>query len=709
MKKTLFCLSALAATVSLHAQKTSRDLSSEFQAQKISDQMKFEQYWAKKTQASKNTDLNAAKQDRLSRLAFFMKGKPFYLKALDNIQILNANADALQNGTLSGLGRAYNGRGMEIFLFDGGRVYEKHKDFYTTASNQTTRVTNMEASTMNYSAHATNVTGIMGALGSNVTGTVGTTSVSGNTKGIAPLALFKAYSFTDSKLPGSNTTSDVYQKIVTAAPALSNHSYGINTGWEYNDADGVDYLESGWYYTGYYDTTADVNYDLQGTYYSEDINYDNIVRNNPGYIIVKAAGNSFGDGPGGDYTNAYYYDDNTQAYVQYTAKQTLAPDNCATGYDCIGTGSLAKNIIVVGATDKITTNSNRYTQASDMVHSFYSSAGPRDDGGIKPDVVSVGSRVFSPSTAEDTTGSQTFDYGSGTSYSSPNVTGIIGLWNELYKSLNSNATLNASKAKTLVIHSASEAGNYAGPDAQYGWGFVNAQRGAEIILAKNNQTAYFDDNTLSNGTTYTKTIRPATSGAVKVTISWVDPAGTLPQTDAAMFNSRTSKLVNDLDLRVIDDTGNITYLPWKLDINNLAGGAIKGDNTVDNVEQVVIDNAMAGRAYRIQVTHKGTLQNGTAQSFSIIADSNSGSVLAASETETAAGIQLYPTISSDVVNIVTPKAKATVKVYDTSGKLIRELKGSEKIALEVSGYANGIYIVNIETPTATVSKKFIKK
>lgn len=76
--------------------------------------------------------------------------------------------------------------------------------------------------------------------------------------------------------------------------------------------------------------------------------------------------------------------------------------NCNTGYDCIGTGSLAKNIIVVGATDILTAASKRYSNASSIIKSSYSSAGPRDNGGIKPDITTVGTNLGHASTTEQT-------------------------------------------------------------------------------------------------------------------------------------------------------------------------------------------------------------------------------------------------------------------------------------------------------------------
>src|SRR5690606_29791666 len=81
-------------------------------------------------------------------------------------------------------------------------------------------------------------------------------------------------------------------------------------------------------------------------------------------------------------------------------------------------------------------------------------------------------------------------------------------------------------------------------------------------------------------------------------------------------NDRTPKLVNDLDLRVSD--GLLTYYPWKLDVNNPSAAATKGDNTLDNTEQVVIENPIPGHTYTITVSHKGNLVNNQ-QVFALVA------------------------------------------------------------------------------------------
>jgi hypothetical protein len=107
---------------------------------------------------------------------------------------------------------------------------------------------------------------------------------------------------------------------------------------------------------------------------------------------------------------------------------------------------------------------------------------------------------------------------------------------------------------------------------------------------------------------FTKEITAVANEPIKATISWDSP-GTPFTSDIDLQNNHSSMLVNDLDLRIIDTTNNTIYYPWKLDISNPMDAATKGDNLVDNVEQVLIDTPVAGRKYRIEVSNKGNLVN----------------------------------------------------------------------------------------------------
>ncbi|MGC5745873.1 S8 family peptidase [Chryseobacterium sp. NFX27] len=704
MKKHLLLVSTLAIT--LISAQNNEGLKREFEKQNKENSARFDSYVSKRYGGDRSSETLKEIEEQRSNLAGFTpNGKPYFYQKEDSRQVSNANADHLNTaGGVVGLTNAYNGEGIKYTIFDGGRVYAAHTAFDNLAG----RITNKEATTQIYSAHATGVASFIGGKSINVSGG----GLSGNTRGVAINSTMDSYRFATTTLPGNTTTSTVFQKILTAQPSISNHSYGTNQGWDVKTVNGV----NAWVWPGVFESPS-TSMDLQGTYFSQDQNYDQIVYNNPSYIIVKSSGNYFGYGPDYPGTSAFpkYYTDDNGVPVQFAATDTLPTTNCSNGADCIGPGSLAKNIIVVGATDVIATNNFKYTTASDVVHSDYSSAGPRDDGGIKPDISTTGTDVFSAATAEDTVGSTTFSYGSGTSYSAPVVTGVIGLWTQVNKDLFSNQVLNAASAKTLMIHSASEAGN-VGPDPWFGWGYINAKKGAELLVGKANNTVIFNNETLTSGTPKTKNIVASGTEPLKVTISWIDPEYVIPAnlTWAAAYNNRSSRLVNDLDLRIVDTVTGTIYQPWKLNALAPMTPATKGDNTVDNVEQVVIDTPVAGRTYRIEITNKGTLKNNAGanapQNYSIIATGQTQAVLGTGEANALSGLAIAPTITKDIVNILKAPKKSTFVIYDLSGKKLQNgVINSEKESVDLSTYTKGIYIIEVRTDKDVISKKVIKE
>ncbi|MFP3598090.1 S8 family peptidase [Chryseobacterium sp. SIMBA_029] len=708
MKKHLLLVGTLA--ISLLSAQNNEGLKREFERQNIENNKKFDSYVSKHYGANKSPEiLKEIEEQRINLAGFNPDGKPYFYKNEDIRQVSNANADALTTaGGVIGLTNAYNGEGIKFTIFDGGRVYAAHPAFANIAG----RITNKEATTQIYSAHSTGVAGFIGSTAVTISGTIGGVPVTGNIQGVAKNSTIDSYRFATTTLPGNTSTSTVYQKILTAQPALSNHSYGSNQGWDIATIGGA----NAWIWNGAFGSPS-TSYDLQGTYFGDDQNYDQIVYNNPSYIIVKSSGNYFGYGPDYPGTSAFpkYYTNSSGTQVQFAATDVLPSTNCSQGFDCIGPGSLAKNIIVVGATDVITTNNFKYTTSTDVVHSDYSSAGPRDDGGIKPDISTTGTNVFSAATAEDTTGSISYDYGSGTSYSAPVVTGVIGLWTQINKDLFSNQVLNASSAKTLMIHSASEAGNI-GPDPLFGWGYINAKKGAELLVGKSNNTVIFNDETLNNGIINKKTITASGTEPLKVTISWIDPAYTLPAnlTWAAAYNNRSSRLVNDLDLRIIDTVTNTIYYPWKLNADSPNTPATKADNTVDNVEQVVIDAPVAGRNYRIEISNKGSLVNSTGaiapQNYSIITTGYSQLVLGTNEINKTSGITVAPTITKDIVKVLKAPKKSSFNVYDLSGKKLQSgTINNDQESIDLSSYTKGIYIIEVKTGNDVISKKVIKE
>lgn len=708
MKKIFIPVCTL-TIISLSAQSNNESLAREFSRQNTENNEKFDAYVVKHYGAERNPAIVKKIEEERAHLAGFLpNGSPYFHQPEDINQIKNSNSDFLQNGTVTGLTGSFNGENIKFTVFDGGRIFGGH----TLFDNIPNRITNLEAATMNYSSHATNVASFIGAKPANLSGGGNTY----NPKGIAMNSTMDSYSFQTTTLPGGTASSTVFQKIMTAQPKISNHSYGTNQGWTNNDQN----QPNAYVWNGNYEAGGNNIYDIQGTYFTNDQNYDQIVYNNPSYVIVKSSGNYFAMGPHNGINNIpKYYRTMSAAgiqYVQFTANDVnIPPNNCSLGYDCIGTGSLAKNIIVTGASNIITSNDGRYTTAADVVHSSYSSAGPRDDGGIKPDITAVGTGVVSGDTAENTVGSNLYSVGSGTSYSAPVVTGIIGLWTQINKQLFNNAEFNAASAKVLTIHSASEAGN-VGPDPWHGWGFINAKKGAELLVGKSNNTIIFKDEALNSGTTNRKTVTASGSEPLKVTISWIDPEFVIPSnmTWAQAYNNRSSRLINDLDLRIIDTTDNTIYYPWKLNANSPLTPATKADNTVDNVEQVVIDAPVAGRNYKIEITNKGNLVNNAGgnapQNYSILVSGHNNEVLATQETRIKSSITIAPTLTKDIVKVLNAPRKAAFSVHELSGKKLQGgIINSDTETLDLSALPKGIYIIEVKTEKETVSKKVIKE
>ena len=358
---------------------------------------------------------------------------------------------------------------------------------------------------------------------------------------------------------------------------ISNHSYGIY-------ADNLPLWR-----LGYYDNNAR--------------NIDRIIYNAPYYLPVVAAGNDRQSGV----------------------------NNQDGGYDYLTDKAVAKNNMVVAATFEVL----NYEDASDVSMSSFSSWGPTDDGRIKPDISAKGVNMLSSS------GNSNSSYGnsSGTSMSSPNVSGSLILLQQHYNNLNQEFML-ASTLRALTLHTADEAGNNPGPDYRFGWGLMNTERAAALISDASNESMIITE-TLEANDVYTYTFKADGSQDISATIAWTDPAAkTLPGGNEDLA---TPSLLNDLDLRISKD-GGLTYFPWILDVAAPSAGATTGDNVVDNVEKIEITAPESGE-YIVRVSHKGQMLANDSQVFSLILEgissedfivsTTSGNVLTCPELQTA--------------------------------------------------------------------------
>ena len=694
MTKVLFSVSFLFSLYYINGQD--RKLKNEFALQRVENEKKLDQFLPKTTKHY--SDKSA--EDLKKNLAGFAGEVPLFYSIEETSANATSNVDELQAGTVSGVS-AVTGNGIKITIFDAGRIQDTHEQFATN------RAVNKEASTEAKHYHGTNVNSLL--IGNGLaTGNFTQSSVSypkANAKGILPQAVTDNYMFGATTING--TVQNNYEKLASLPDLnISNHSYGINSGWNKPGTANTYY----WY--GNYDLNHQDTY--AGAYGVQDYNFDKIVYSQPQQIIVKSTGNYYGVGPNASSVK-YRYNTTTNAWVLFGANDEVPPANCSQGNNCIYFGSLAKNIITVGAVNQLTTPDLKYTQASDVVKGSFSSAGPRKDGAVKPDLTAVGvDMIMANYITSNPSATNLYVVNYGTSYAAPIVTGIAGALTQIQRNISGNNSFIfiADEMKALLTHTANEAGR-PGPDVWYGWGLVDAKKAAQVLVNRLNEDAYLEKNNLQTGIKFTKQVKASGSEPLKVSVSWVDPAIAYFTNDTDLQQNNSSRLVNDLDVRVIDEANGSVYFPWKLDISNPNANATKGDNSVDNVEQIVIDNPTANGLYRIEVTNKNPLVNqvgnAATQDFALVATGTKKITMASADI-TKDEVKVFPTKTKDIINVNLQNNPERIALFDMNGKMIFEsLINSRTQTLSLAQYPKGLYIVTVKTKSGLIAKKVIKE
>src|SRR5690606_21230009 len=406
-------------------------------------------------------------------------------------------------------------------------------------------------------------------------------------------------------------------------------------------------------------------------YNSDSRILDQLLYNTEYYLPVYAAGND----RNGEWTGSQYVYFNT----------------ARAGFDLLYGEGTSKNNVVVAAVEGVTD----YQKPSDVVMSVFSNWGPTDDFRIKPDISAKGVNVKSVGV----TNPSSTDIMSGTSMAAPSVTGVFALWQQYFKQLYpTKGKMRAATVKALMAISADEAGTADGPDPMFGWGLINAARGAEILRDSKPAIAksVVSELELMNGQEYQITVDVDGTQPLKAAIAWTDPAGA---------TGASTALINDLDLRIIRPN-NQEALPWTLNPvwNNIY--AKKEDNKVDPIEVVEYKGNATGVAgagtYTIKVSHKGTLTNGS-QKFSLIVYGFKEKDVSTKKS-TFDNLMVYPNPVSDVLNIsadLISIANANVKIYDITGKQIYEnadlFYNTNTATIDISSLNSGVYMLKIET------------
>ncbi|MEO8086902.1 MAG: S8 family serine peptidase [Bacteroidota bacterium] len=219
-----------------------------------------------------------------------------------------------------------------------------------------------------------------------------------------------------------------------------------------------------------------------------------------------------------------------------------------------------------------------------------SSHGPASDGRLKPDISANGKDQMS--IAEN----NTFQVGGGTSAACPSVAGVTAQCYQAYREITGQPNPDAALIKGCLLNSSADIGT-AGPDYAFGYGRINGLRAVQTLELQH----FFGDSLMQGGLKSHIISVPANTKQLKVLLIWNDP-----EADA----NAAIALVNNLDLTLVDP-GAQTFNPWVLDPTpiaaNLALAAVRRVDTLNNAEQVTIDNPAAGN-YTINV-------NGTAVPF----------------------------------------------------------------------------------------------
>ncbi len=292
-------------------------------------------------------------------------------------------------------------------------------------------------------------------------------------------------------------------------------------------------------------------------------------------------------------------------------------DRGAQGASQITPPSTAKNVLAIGASGTGAT--------LDTVASF-SSNGPSLDSRIKPDLVAPGVDLCSGRAEEAKTspgtacasethanGDDVYTSLSGTSQATAIAGGVAALTREFIREEVGINSPSGSLVKAAMINGARDLGAPDIPNDAEGWGQVDLERTVLPVWDTSSPgttalTTFMDDNTpLDAGFGLLYAFEMDASHGVDITLVWSDVAG------SANAGQGDSRLVNNLDLVLVDPSGNEWYG------NNFANGFTSSGQTSDsinNVERIKIapGSLTESGQWLVKVLHRG----GTTQDFGLV-------------------------------------------------------------------------------------------
>lgn len=281
----------------------------------------------------------------------------------------------------------------------------------------------------------------------------------------------------------------------------------------------------------------------------------------------------------------------------------------------------AKNVVTVGGVRHQNTLST-----SDDAWNNSATIGPASDGRIKPDLTHFYDDIYTTSS----TGNSNYRQFSGTSGATPITAGHFGLLFEMYADgvfdggpgLGRDvfdARPHAATAKALMINAANQyTFDSSSTDLireHQGWGMADIENLYDIAQENGWELPLLIDET--------DTLRPLSTNTYEIEVT--DDNGDLPwlkatmvYTDESGTTSASQHRINDLTLEITSPSGTTYYGNVGLDSGNwsTSGGSA---NTIDNVENVFIENAETG-TWTIEVHGDDIVQDTHTETGALDAD-----------------------------------------------------------------------------------------
>ena len=391
---------------------------------------------------------------------------------------------------------------------------------------------------------------------------------------------------------------------------------------------------------------------------------------------ARIANHSWGSNTGGAYTaiaqefDALVRDAQPGTSGNQEMVEVAAAGNGGAAANTVASLGAAKNVIAVGAAESVRTGPSPSppgtdgcgitNPGADDAHDIigFSARGPTDDGRIKPDVVGPGTHVTGTQsdaagyngsgvcTPAFPTGSTLYSLSSGTSHSTPVVTGMAALFREWFRRNRGGGTTVPSPAltKATLANAATDldGGDGTGghiPNNSQGWGLGNLARALD-----NGPRFFLDEQTTfgATGEEQGRTFRVEDpSKPVRVTLAWTDSPG------PTVGNS----FVNNLDLTVVTGAGTFKG-------NVFAAGVSTPGGTADprnNLESVYLPGGTSGN-FSVAVTAANIAGDG-------VPNSGDGTD------------QDFALVVSNAVEVITP-------VFAREGTTVAPVGGDEDTAIE---------------------------